>query len=208
MFIQKTLHQPAKLLGITFVAYLFCYFVLDGFIASSVHSYTPSLIQQLCTIISLPVTPALWVLIALAAFIGGHFFEDKLKSHFEFNTKHLKFITSSIITAGITCEILKILLGRARPEMWLYHHLSGFYPLSLAHNFHSTPSGHATIAFVLATCISILRPSWQIIGWTLASIMAISRILLNAHYLSDVILGAYLGWVVTYLIANYQYSRL
>lgn len=205
---QKTIHLPLKLLGITFIAYWFAYFAIDQLIASFVHNYVPTSVQDLSAIVSFPAETAFWIIAAIAVWLALHFFYDSLKDKLPIDCKHINFIAASIITSGIVCEVLKIMLGRSRPELWLNHDIYGFHLLSFADALHSTPSGHTTIAFVLATIVSILRPKWQVLGWILASLVALSRILLNQHFVSDTLLGAYLGWLITFLIANYLYSRI
>ena len=59
---------------------------------------------------------------------------------------------------------------------------------------HSFPSGHAARAFVLATVALFLGPVWWAIllsGW--APFVALARVAMRVHYLSDVIVGALCG---------------
>lgn len=192
----------SKLLGLTLLAYWFCYELIDPMLAYLVFHYCPSLIQNASYLIDLPFTPIIWVALGVLGLVGLTIYK---RSHYELNInpKPWHLLATSLVAAGFICEILKIILGRARPELWFAHTFYGFYGFSLSHAYNSTPSGHATIVFVLATVISLVRPSWQILGWTIAIIVGITRILLNQHYLGDVLLGAYLGWATTYIIAQY-----
>lgn len=191
-----------KLLGLTLIAYWFCYIILDKMLAYIVFYYAPQFIQNISYMIDLPFNPVAWVILAIAGLVGL-FLYKRSKYEFNFNPRPWHLLATSLVVAGFICEILKIVLARARPELWLHHTLYGFYGFSLSHAYNSTPSGHATIIFVLATVISLIRPQWQAIGWTVAIIIAVTRILLNQHYLSDVLLGAYLGWATTYILAQY-----
>ena len=65
---------------------------------------------------------------------------------------------------------------------------------------HSFPSGHATRAFLLALMVWGLGPVWLAVILTIwAPLVCIARVSLGVHYLSDVIVGAFigllLGWV-------------
>ena len=61
-------------------------------------------------------------------------------------------------------------------------------------NYQGFPSGHATTAFAVAAALTALAPAlWPAWLATAAGIGA-SRILLNAHFLSDVLGGGLLGW--------------
>ncbi len=66
---------------------------------------------------------------------------------------------------------------------------------------HSFPSGHATRVFFLASMAWSIAPLWFAIFLTIwAPLVAISRIQTGLHYLSDVIAGILLGWVLGKLV--------
>lgn len=60
---------------------------------------------------------------------------------------------------------------------------------------HSFPSGHASVAFSVATSLSLSYPEWYVIGpaaaW--AGGMAVTRVWHGVHYPTDVLVGAALG---------------
>lgn len=59
----------------------------------------------------------------------------------------------------------------------------------------SFPSGHAALAFAVATSASLSAPAWYVVvpavGW--AAAVSASRVWLGVHYPSDVLAGAVLG---------------
>ena len=61
-------------------------------------------------------------------------------------------------------------------------------------NNHSFPSGHSAVTFATATVIQ-RHLGWRrsILGYTIASYVAASRLHDNRHYLSDVVFGAAVG---------------
>lgn len=62
---------------------------------------------------------------------------------------------------------------------------------------HSFPSGHAARAFLIATIASGLGPAWLAITlWIWAPLVALARVAMGVHYLSDIVAGALLGIVV------------
>ena len=80
--------------------------------------------------------------------------------------------------------ILKPLFARPRPDA-----SAGF----------AFPSGHATIAFAMATVLSKKVPKWRFALFLLATAIAISRIYLGKHYPLDILVGAFLGIIIGWL---------
>jgi undecaprenyl-diphosphatase len=106
------------------------------------------------------------------------------------------------LTAGIAGQIIKHLVGRARPELWLgpAHYAPG--------SSTSFPSGHTVGAFALAGVLLFASRSGLLRGIAilLAAAVGLSRILAFRHWMSDVTASAVLGllaaWIVTRAIAD------
>lgn len=65
---------------------------------------------------------------------------------------------------------------------------------------HSFPSGHAARAFLIAAVSAFLAPLWlAVLLWVWAPLVALARVAMGVHYLSDVIVGALLGVFVAWL---------
>lgn len=68
----------------------------------------------------------------------------------------------------------------------------------------SFPSGHATIAFGLATAVHALQDATLFsIALVLAVLVSLGRVAVRVHYLTDVLAGAAVGAVVTSLVIRY-----
>lgn len=63
----------------------------------------------------------------------------------------------------------------------------------------SLPSGHTAAAFLMAALIVNFYPFVAPVAYTWATLIGISRILLGVHYPSDIIAGAVLGLLISYL---------
>lgn len=62
---------------------------------------------------------------------------------------------------------------------------------------HSFPSGHAARAFLIATIAAGLGPNGLAIAlWTWAPIVALARVAMGVHYLSDVVAGMLFGILI------------
>ena len=91
--------------------------------------------------------------------------------------------------AGIVVAI-KFLVRRERPQgEW-----GGIYRNTDPHSF---PSGHAARAFLIPIIASALGPLWLIaVLWVWAPLVALARVSMGVHYMSDVVAGAILGVIV------------
>ena len=100
--------------------------------------------------------------------------------------------------AGIAAQIIKHLVGRARPELWLgpTHYAPG--------NSTSFPSGHTVGAFALAGVLVFGSRSWtvRVIAFLLAAAVGLSRILAFRHWTSDVTASAVVGLVVAWMVTK------
>lgn len=102
------------------------------------------------------------------------------------------FVVAQIASAGVV-QVLKHLFGRARPE-----------EIIVISDFGSFPSGHVANAATLATAAIILFPRLivVIVGVAWVVVMAISRTVLHAHWLSDTLAGAMIGAGVVMIVAG------
>ncbi|WP_237481559.1 phosphatase PAP2 family protein [Lichenibacterium dinghuense] len=103
------------------------------------------------------------------------------------------YFFAAIAASGLVDQALKHAIGRARPRLLRLDGPFHFEPLSAADVFASFPSGHTTSAFAAAVALSLMRPDWRgrLIGAAL--LIGASRVLVGAHYPSDVVGGAALG---------------
>lgn len=117
------------------------------------------------------------------------------------------FLFVAVAVSGLACDLVKFLFGRARPKMLFGHGLYGFSFFQLSGKMTSFPSGHTNTAFALATALFLLAPRWGWLYFPLALVVGASRVLVGAHYPSDVLAGGYLAVVVTLYVQQYFLSR-
>lgn len=103
------------------------------------------------------------------------------------------FIFQSLIISGAITDIIKWVAGRYRPHQYFENHLFGFDFFHIGGAYTSFPSGHTTTAFALATALTYLFPRWKWYWFIFALLIGASHIILAQHFLSDVILGSYIG---------------
>lgn len=113
------------------------------------------------------------------------------------------FLFTSVAISGIVINILKVIFGRSRPRLLFEENSYGFSFFEFSSDMLSFPSGHANTIFALAVALFLLRPRWWFFYFPAAIIIAASRIITGSHYLSDVIIGSYLGLVTSLYVKNY-----
>jgi undecaprenyl-diphosphatase len=119
----------------------------------------------------------------------------------------LGFLFVAIGLPGLVFTILKRLIGRARPLVEGSADPFVYRPLNWSVQYASFPSGHATDAFAIATAIGVLWPWTRWIMWPYALGIAVSRVVVTAHFPSDVIAGAVVGVVGALLVREWFAAR-
>jgi undecaprenyl-diphosphatase len=112
----------------------------------------------------------------------------------------------SVALSGIIANVVKRVIGRARPPLFDQFGAFHFQPFSGA-IYESLPSGHATTDGAIAFALAILFPRFRIPVLILGAIFALTRIAVGVHYLSDVIVGYSFGMWYAYMSAIYFAQR-
>ncbi len=113
----------------------------------------------------------------------------------------------SWLTTGLIVLSLKTVIGRARPQT--SDASDSFHLFSLKSRFHSLPSGHSSSVFAVATVIADQSKSAFVdaLAYSLATLVAFSRVHNNKHWASDVFLGASIGHFVARKVISLSRDR-
>lgn len=122
------------------------------------------------------------------------------------------YLLACIILPNIFCLVLKVIFSRARPELLFSINDFGFFWFHSQALYWSFPSGHTTTIVSLAAGLGILFPRHFYALLILALCVALSRVLLYYHYLSDIMTAFYLsilivGFFTQYLKRNQYLSK-
>jgi len=117
------------------------------------------------------------------------------------------FMFIAIASSGLLVDLIKYTLGRYRPKLLFQDGLYGFAFLHAGYGTTSFPSGHANTIAALALTLYCLFPRYGLLYLCFAVLVSASRAIIGAHFLSDVVVGAYLGIVMTLLTRSYLESK-
>lgn len=97
-------------------------------------------------------------------------------------------------------DVAKHLVGRTNTRLWLTNpEQYGFHWFHGGGNFSSFPSGHMAVFTALMIGISRFYPRFGPVGLGFLLCLALALIATEHHFLSDVVAGAYLGFIVDHL---------
>jgi undecaprenyl-diphosphatase len=113
------------------------------------------------------------------------------------------FLFAAIGAPGLFDTIIKRMIGRARPLVTGVADPYVFHPFKWSAAYASLPSGHATSAFAALVAVGTVWPRARTVMWIYALLIAVSRVMVTAHYPSDVLAGAVVGVVGALLVRHY-----
>lgn len=105
-------------------------------------------------------------------------------------------IAAGAILGGAVAELAKLLVRRLRPGDLGEYAFRSFSERPFSTGGLGMPSSHALVAFGAAAVLSRVFPRAAIVWWGLAWGCAFTRVAAGAHFLSDVVVAAVLGWIV------------
>ncbi len=100
-----------------------------------------------------------------------------------------------ILTVGIITQIVKHIIGRPRPNYTDFENTFNFKYFTLESNFHSFPSGHSSTIFVVCFILIAAFPRLKYFFYFLATIVALSRVVVGAHFFTDIVAGGVLALI-------------
>ncbi|HLO77820.1 MAG TPA: phosphatase PAP2 family protein [Magnetospirillum sp.] len=112
------------------------------------------------------------------------------------------FLFLSMAVSGLISNAVKFSLGRYRPRYLFESDLYGFNFFSHAWGMNSFPSGHSQAAFAAMTALVIIFPRYDLMWLSIATLVALSRVITTVHYLSDAVAGSWLAICVTIAMAR------
>ncbi len=117
------------------------------------------------------------------------------------------FMFFTVAVSGIVINLTKNTIGRARPHLMEELGPHWFEFAAFTSRYASFPSGHSTTFGALCMGLALLFPKYRAAFFAFAVLGGFSRMMLSAHYLSDVMAGLACGMGFSFLAARYLARR-
>src|SRR5665213_1216556 len=133
--------------------------------------------------------------------------DDARKRRLALHARRAAFVFVVVGGAGLAGDILKPVFGRARPRLYLDEGIFGFTWHGARAAYWSFPSGHAITIVALALALTQVERRFVSLYVAAALLVIARRIVLDQHYLSDVIAGALLAYAACW-VARAAFARV
>jgi membrane-associated phospholipid phosphatase len=158
---------------------------LDERIAREVSSHTNQRIERVAGVLTWGADEHVLLAVAVLGWIftrGAPLPERRLGSH----------IFACLLSAALLPHFMKLFIDQERPDrLTIKGHLRGI-PLS-GNAEDAFPSGHALHVGALASAATLLPSIYRNAIWATGTVLVMTRIVLLAHWFSDVVAGVALG---------------
>ena len=187
--------------AVTLLLIFLSYYFVDRPVAIFCRQIDQNIVQVFDWITELGIST--WYLVAsLFLFVFFRFYQKK-----RINANRSLFVFAAVALSGIAAIVVKLTVARYRPKIFFEKGLYGFDFFNGGYEFNSFPSGHAATIFSLATAMSLFWPRYRAYFFVVAFAVALSRIVLTSHFVSDVIAGAFIGALTVLLLKKYIPDR-
>ncbi len=155
-----------------------------------------SLLRSICRYYTNLSLPELHLILSCSGFVISRFSErtrdySMLMFQYALSIGFIMFV----------CGVLKLTVARARPGLLINEGFSGFAFGNFGSGFRSFPSSHMAVAcalMILAMMFLGDKWKWPMVGFVI--MIALSRLILQKHFISDLLVGALIGEGVTTIV--------
>lgn len=106
---------------------------------------------------------------------------------------------ASLILTNVLVRIIKVLFGRSRPDIFLTNGIYHLKLISFQRVFSSLPSGHAATIAAIMGFLAARYPRHALSFICLSLLLSLCRVFIGAHYLSDILVGNFIGLYVSWI---------
>ena len=131
----------------------------------------------------------------------------KMAARYRSGARNSLYVLATLAASGAAINILKFIIGRQRPKALFESDFYGLIPFNFHHAMSSFPSGHSQTIWAIAAPLIIRFPRTTPIWLTAGVLVALSRVILTVHFLSDAIAGAFIAIVAAILLKRIYLDR-
>jgi membrane-associated phospholipid phosphatase len=129
----------------------------------------------------------------LGVFVGGLWLAARGGNERE--RRQSDHLVLSVVVTAILPHLLKRLIDQERPDRCMVHGPRRGIPRS-GKPYDAFPSGHAMHLGAVASAVSWSYPKWAPLAWGLGGLIAATRIVILAHWTTDVLAGLAMGAIM------------
>jgi undecaprenyl-diphosphatase len=104
-------------------------------------------------------------------------------------------LLTATVVAALLPHLIKRLIDQERPDRRSFARNGRGIPFS-GKKYDAFPSGHAVHVGALASAATLLPARWRNLTWAVGGALVSTRVILLAHWLSDVLTGLAIGAVI------------
>ena len=161
---------------------------LDRWVAKTVARYTSPAVERPARVLTWAADEHVLGVIAGGLWLAARAGNERERRQ----TDHLVL---SIVVTAILPHLLKRLIDQKRPDRCMVHGPRRGIPRS-GKPYDAFPSGHAMHVGAVASAVSWAYPKSAPVAWGLGGLIAATRIVILAHWTTDVLAGLAMGALV------------
>jgi membrane-associated phospholipid phosphatase len=147
----------------------------------------------------LPGYLPLWGIVAIALLLQD--WEPRVRRAWRAASRRGLLLFGSATLGGMAAEVLKLAFRRERPRLTDgVHVIRAWSDRPFSTTDFGLPSSETAVAFAAAAALARLFPGARALWYGLAVGCALTRVASGAHFMSDVLLAALVGYVTTLTI--------
>lgn len=161
---------------------------LDRWVAKTVARYTSPAVERPARVLTWAADEHVLGVIAGGLWLAARAGNERERRQ----TDHLVL---SVVVTAILPHVLKRLIDQKRPDRCMVHGARRGIPRS-GKPYDAFPSGHAMHVGAVASAVSWAYPKSAPVAWGLGGLIAATRIVILAHWTTDVLAGLAMGALV------------
>ncbi|WGL59483.1 phosphatase PAP2 family protein [Pigmentibacter sp. JX0631] len=195
---------------ISFASIILAYYFLDAPLVHWIHNQRINKIAFFNILTHIPDAIIAFLILFFLVFILFFKRFEKVKL---FNV--LFIAMASVAVSAHIKDFLKFIFARYWPNTWIDNNPSllvdnvyGFQFFEKGTAYQSFPSGHTTVTFAFFSVLIYFYPKYKTVFLIPCILLGIGQVLMHYHFLSDVIAGGLLGWMVAIIFCRFIENKI